>query len=190
MVILATRSSSVSTTVSYTSCFMCPYRKKSRHVRSGDLGGQTTGSLRLIHRFPKVTLRWCRHPNVWYCGTRRLGKRCRYSLTAARPFPFTDPYTRCISASHFSMLKPLHVHCCCHKAVMISTESVWFQVDLWVVLSACTHSQLATPTQQLTSAPLTKCSLTLQVDFRDHNYVPFRNIFVMMFSSSCINLNE
>ena len=57
-VILATRSSSVSTTVSYTSCFLCPQRKKSRHVTSGDLGGQTTGRTRPIHRFPKVTLRW------------------------------------------------------------------------------------------------------------------------------------
>ena len=37
MVILATRSSSVSTTVSYTSCLICPQWKKSRHVRSGDL---------------------------------------------------------------------------------------------------------------------------------------------------------
>ena len=55
-VILVTRSSSVSTTVSYTSYFMCPQRKKSRHVRSGDLGGQAKGLPRPIHRFPKVAL--------------------------------------------------------------------------------------------------------------------------------------
>ena len=36
-VILETTFSSVSTTVSYTSCFKCPQRKKSRHVRSGDI---------------------------------------------------------------------------------------------------------------------------------------------------------
>ena len=41
MVILATRSSSVSTTVSYTSCLMCPQKKKSRHMRSGDLVYET-----------------------------------------------------------------------------------------------------------------------------------------------------
>ena len=35
--ILARRSSSVSTTVSYTICIICPHRKKSRHVRSGDM---------------------------------------------------------------------------------------------------------------------------------------------------------
>ena len=56
-IILATRSSSVSTTVSYTSCFMCP-QKKSRHVRSGDLGGQATGPPRPFHRFLKVAFRW------------------------------------------------------------------------------------------------------------------------------------
>ena len=47
-VILATRSFSVSTTVSHISCFMCPQKRKSRHVRSGQP----------IHRFPKVALRW------------------------------------------------------------------------------------------------------------------------------------
>ena len=57
-VILATRPSSVSTTVSYTSCFMCPQRKKSRHVRSCDLGSQATGPPRPIHRIPKVAFRW------------------------------------------------------------------------------------------------------------------------------------
>ena len=41
MVILATRSSAVSTTVSYISCLMCPQRKKSRRVRSGDLVYET-----------------------------------------------------------------------------------------------------------------------------------------------------
>ena len=65
--------------------------------------------------------------------------------------------------SHFSMRKPLHVHYC-HKAVMIATESVCFQADLRAVLNVSTHSQSATQTQQLMSAPLTKCSLTLQVD--------------------------
>ena len=40
-VILVSRSSSVSTTVSYTSCFMCHQRIKSRHVRSGDLVYET-----------------------------------------------------------------------------------------------------------------------------------------------------
>ena len=40
-VVLATRSSSVSTMVSYISCFMCPQSKKSRHVRSGDLVYET-----------------------------------------------------------------------------------------------------------------------------------------------------
>ena len=39
-VILATRSP-ISTTVSYTSCFMCPQRKKSRHLRPGDLVYET-----------------------------------------------------------------------------------------------------------------------------------------------------
>ena len=57
MVILATRFSSVYTTVSYTSCFMCPQGKESRLVRWADLGGQATGSPRPILRFPKVTLR-------------------------------------------------------------------------------------------------------------------------------------
>ena len=37
----ATRSSPVSTMVSYTSCFMCPQRKKSRHETSGDLVYET-----------------------------------------------------------------------------------------------------------------------------------------------------
>ena len=41
IVIPVTRSSSISTTVSYTNCFMCPQRKKSRHVRSGDLVYET-----------------------------------------------------------------------------------------------------------------------------------------------------
>ena len=72
--------------------------------------------------------------------------------------------------SYFSMRKPFRVHCCCHKAVMIATESVCFQADPRTVLNANTHSQSATPTQQLTSAPLTKCSLTLQVYFRDHMF--------------------
>ena len=40
-VILATMSFSVSTAVSYTSCFICPQRKKSRHVRSGELVYET-----------------------------------------------------------------------------------------------------------------------------------------------------
>ena len=39
--IITTRFSCVSTTVSYTSCFMCPQRKKSRQVRSGDLVYET-----------------------------------------------------------------------------------------------------------------------------------------------------
>ena len=38
---LLARRSSVSTMVSYTSCFMHPQRKKSRHVRSGDLVYET-----------------------------------------------------------------------------------------------------------------------------------------------------
>ena len=73
--------------------------------------------------------------------------------------------------SHFSMHKPFHVHRCCHKAVMIATESVCFQVDLRAVLNVSTHSQSATPTQQLTSPPLTKCSLILKIDFGDHMFL-------------------
>ena len=41
MVILAMRCSSVSRTVSYTNCFTCHQRKKSRHVRSDDLVYET-----------------------------------------------------------------------------------------------------------------------------------------------------
>ena len=72
--------------------------------------------------------------------------------------------------SHFSMRKPPHVHSC-HKAVMMATESVCFQTDLRAVLNVSAHSQSATPTQRFTSAPLTKCSPTLQVDFRDHMFL-------------------
>ena len=42
-VILETRSSSVSTMISYTSCYMCLQRKKSRHVRSVDLVARPQG---------------------------------------------------------------------------------------------------------------------------------------------------
>ena len=55
------------------------------------------------------------------------------------------------------------------------------------VLNVSTHSQSATPTQQLKSVPLTKCSLTLQVDFRDRSfwkYICFDVLYLF------INLNE
>ena len=120
-VILVTRSSSVSTTVSYSSCFMWPERKKSRHVRSGDLGGQTTGPPRPIHRFGYQM--WFLTAMLKWVG----------AISIHRPV-----YQ--MRVSHFSMRKPLHVHCgCCHEAVMVATESVRFQADLRAVLNASTH---------------------------------------------------
>ena len=86
---------------------------------------------------------------------------CSSSISIHRPI-------HQMHVNHFSMQYSLHVHCCYNKAIMIATESVCFQAGLRAVLNVSTHSQSAIPTQQLTSAPLTKCSLTLQVDFRDH----------------------
>ena len=132
---------------------MCPQRKKSIHMRSGDVGGQDTGPPRPIHRFPMVALRWFLTAMLKWAGV----------IFIHRPV-----YQ--MHVSHFNMCKPFLVHCC-HKAVMIATESVCFQTDLRAVLNVSTHSQSATPTQQLTSAPLTKWSLTLQIDFRDHMFL-------------------
>ena len=92
-----------------------------------------------------------------------------------------------VHVSHFSMRKPLHVHYCCHKMVMFDWISVFpsrLQSQPPVhraVLNDSIHSESATPTQQLTLVPLTKCSLTLQVDFRDHMFLIemfFRLIFI------------
>ena len=98
--------------------------------------------------------------------------------------------------SHLNMRKPLHVHCRCHKVVKIVTKSVCFQADLRAVLNVSTHSQSATLTQQLTSAPLTKCYLTLQVDFRDLMFLieiylfwcslPLVLIWTSSFGTGCI----
>ena len=152
-VILATRSS-VCTSVSYTSCFMCIQRKKSRHVRSGNLGGQPTGLPRPNHRFPKVALRSFLTARLIWAG----------AISIHRPV-----YQ--MHVSHFSMRKLFHVHSCCRKAVMIATESVCFKADIRAVLNVSTDSHSARPTQQLMSEPLTKCSLTLQIDFRNHMFL-------------------
>ena len=47
--ILAIKDCSDSPGVSYTRLFMGPHKKKSRGVKSGDLGGQGTGPPRPIH---------------------------------------------------------------------------------------------------------------------------------------------
>ena len=91
-VILATRSFSVSTTVSHISCFMCPQKRKSRHVRSGDLGGQATRPPRPIHRLQKVALRWFLTAMLKWVGAISI-HRSVYQM----------------HVSHFSMHKPFHV---------------------------------------------------------------------------------
>ncbi|GBN76122.1 hypothetical protein AVEN_188860-1 [Araneus ventricosus] len=48
--ILTTRSSAESTGVSYAKDFMCPQKKKSSGLRSGERGGQATGPPRPIYR--------------------------------------------------------------------------------------------------------------------------------------------
>ncbi|GBO42425.1 hypothetical protein AVEN_209823-1 [Araneus ventricosus] len=48
--ILATRSSTESTGVSHIKDFMCPQKKKSSGLRSGERGGQATGPPRSTHR--------------------------------------------------------------------------------------------------------------------------------------------
>ncbi|GBM30625.1 hypothetical protein AVEN_18317-1 [Araneus ventricosus] len=40
--------------VSYIRDFSCPHKKKSRHERSGERGGQATGPPHPIHRFGNV----------------------------------------------------------------------------------------------------------------------------------------
>ena len=103
------------------------------------------------------------------CGTHRLGKCCRCSLISIHRPEYQ------MHVNH----KPLHVHCSCHKPVMIATESTCFLAHFRAALNVSTHSQ---------SAPLTKCSLTLKVDFRDP-YDPYRNIcFDVLYP--LINFNE
>ena len=110
-VILAPRSSSVSTTVSYTSCFMCPQRMKSRHVKSGDLDGQATGP----------------------------------------PRPVLTAMLKCVSKQ--------------------TSE-----------LTTCTQSSFECQYTFSASDLDTTAYVSLQ-----RPYVPYRNIFVLMFSTSCLN---
>ncbi|GBN69284.1 hypothetical protein AVEN_196920-1 [Araneus ventricosus] len=58
--ILVTRSSAESTGVSYTKDFMCPQKKKSSGLRSGEQGSQATGPPRPIHRAGYVVFKKCR----------------------------------------------------------------------------------------------------------------------------------
>ena len=70
---LVTRSISVSTGVSYTSDYRWPHKYKSITVKSGNLGGHATVTLRPIHMFPNVSLRnwraslvlWAGAPSCW-----------------------------------------------------------------------------------------------------------------------------
>ena len=102
---------------------------------------------------PKVALRWFLTSMLKWAG----------ATSIHRPVYQMD-------VSHFSMHEPFHVHWW-HKAVMIATESPCFQADLRVVSNVSTHSQSAKPTQQLTSAPLTKHSLTLQTSLKLWHWV-------------------
>ncbi|GBM74005.1 hypothetical protein AVEN_4999-1 [Araneus ventricosus] len=58
--ILATRSSAESTGISYTKDFMCPQKKKTSGLTSGERGGQATGPPRPIHRERYVAFKKCR----------------------------------------------------------------------------------------------------------------------------------
>ena len=170
-VILATRSSSVSTTVSYTTCFMCPQRKESRHVRSGDQGGQATGPPRPIHRFPKVDLRWFLATMPKWAGA-----------------IFIYWFVYQMHVSHFSMRKPLHVRSCCHKVVMITTASVCFQADLRALLKyQYTFPVSDTDTRAYIST--TNKVLPNITSWLRRPYVSHRNIFLILYTSYII-LNE
>ncbi|GFU14230.1 hypothetical protein TNCV_3579071 [Trichonephila clavipes] len=57
------RSSTVSTSVSYTSDFRWPQKKKSKELRSGELGGKETDPPRPISLLGYVKSRWF-HPAV------------------------------------------------------------------------------------------------------------------------------
>ena len=105
-------------------------------VRNLDTWGQWLGwpghratYSRPIHRFPNMALRWFLIAMLKWAG----------DISIHRPV-----YQ--MHVSHFSMHKPVHVHCCCHKAVMIATDSVCFQAHLRAVLNVSTHSLSATPT--------------------------------------------
>ncbi|GBN90104.1 hypothetical protein AVEN_15470-1 [Araneus ventricosus] len=58
--IFATRSSAESTGVSYTKDFMCPQKKKSSGLRSGERGGKVTDLPRPIHRAGNAAFKKCR----------------------------------------------------------------------------------------------------------------------------------
>ena len=78
--ILAIKDCSDSPGVSYTRLLMCPHKKKSRGVKSGDLGGQGTGPPRPIHLLEYLSFitwrtaieKWAGALSCWYHILRRI----------------------------------------------------------------------------------------------------------------------
>ena len=133
----------------------------------------------LLHVPPEEEIQTCEVRWPWWPGHRATSANPSIPEGGSQMMQTSE----CLVLCYPSVEKALHVHCCCNKAVMIATESMCFQADLREVLNVSTHSHSATPIQQLTSAPLTKCSLTLQVDFRDHTVCSLEKYICI-----CINL--